>query len=110
MNPEALDIYLVRGGTFGLEVEYQDTQGALVPFVGWSGESEVRDVDLNLFLTLAVVLTNPGIITLSATDEATEAMPPGGRAGWDLFLNDPAGNRWPVLAGLAFIRDARTQR
>lgn len=112
MNPEALDIYVARGATFALEVEYEDTDGNLMPFPeGWSGKAQVRPMPLDtLMLEFAVVLVDPGVIVISATDEATAAMPSApARAVWDLLLFDPDGNKWPVLAGTANIRTVVTE-
>lgn len=108
MSAEHYDLYIARGGTLAVEIEYADTDDVLVPFpAGWSGKAEVRPAagDALLLLELTVTLTDPGIIVLSATDEQTAAIPAApSRGKWDLFLTDPDGNRWPTLAGDAFIR------
>lgn len=111
MNAEELDIYLARGATFALEVEYDDTDGNPMPFPeGWSGHAQVRPAPGDtLMLELTVVLTDPGVIVVSATDEETAAMPGApARAVWDLLLFDPLGNKWPVLAGVANVRTVVT--
>ena len=108
MNPDTLDLYVTRGGTLALEVELVDEDDVPVPFPqGWSGKAQVRPGagDPTLLLDLTVVLQDPGVIVISATDEATAAIPAEPNRGrWDCFLFDDAGNSWPILAGEAFVR------
>lgn len=108
--PGNLDLTILQGATFLKVLRRKDSEGTLIPMVGWTARMQARArVDAEEVL-IDLTTENGGItilgpeaeIELHMTDEQTEALS-FKRARYDLELLPPTGGVIRLLQGQVFL-------
>lgn len=105
MTPGTLDLTIYRGITFGRTLTCTDSAGAAVDLTGYSVQADVRrhpkSADVEFDLNAEISDEPGGIITLSLSDEETDALEENlPTLRWDLVLTNNSGERFgPFLLG-----------
>jgi len=111
--PAAANILLVRGEDFRAQFALENSDGTAVGWAGYSAEAEIVDDAGNVLLAIPA---DAGAVTLDTSD------PPTGRVtitlpratvdaltwtcgSFRLWVTDPLGERWRLVAGLAVVSD-----
>lgn len=107
---EALSVK--QGGTYVLPLELLQAGGTPYDLTGCTAIAQIRRRFSEETATAFTVTFGAnrllGTLTLSLTAEQAAALQPG-KYEWDLFLNFPGGQVWPVLEGDLVVR-ARVSR
>jgi len=113
MIPATLDLTIYRGATFGpILITFLDDSGVAINLTGWNVFSDARGTVIRpVAFSLGAVFLNAvgGQVTLSKTDDQTNEIV-SGDYGWDLFLENPAGERLgPFISGQVSVLGVYTQ-
>lgn len=116
MTPATLNLTIYRGITFGpIVITCKDSDGVVVDLTGYSVFADARKDPLNVNTPIAFSLdpeitdADAGEITMTFTDEQAETKPLG-KFGWDLVLQNPAGERLgPFIVGKVTVKLLNTQ-
>jgi hypothetical protein len=112
MTPVSRNLDIVQGLTFGpILFTAKDSSNVVVDITGWSAFAEARAKPcgaLAFDIEPEVTDAAAGEIEIEFTDAETAALPIG-RYGWDLVLENPAGERFgPFAAGTVSVRELHT--
>lgn len=114
MTPENLDLAIQRGISFGpVTVTCLDDEGEVLDITGYTAYAEARErpggcIAINLAPTIP--MGTDGKVSIVLTDDQTDDLAVG-NYGWDLILENPAGERLgPYAYGAVAVRQPFTHK